>query len=612
MGGEHLILLGLQPEWLNGPPPHLHLLPPRPALPPQQHRLMMEAIDEEVMEGAVSEVPRSYLRWESPSFLAQKKNGKWRKITDASALNKFIRKTPFVMEDQRTLRPLLKPEHKLATIDIEKAYYQVPVSPALRPYLGWSYAGKTYCYNCMPFGIRSAPHTFTVIMSFCVKAIRRKWNVTILAFLDDLLVMHEDGTYLEKAMIQIVSFLEWMGWKINRTKSLMRPCDCVEWLGWNWHAPSLSVTLPALKRSSLLYYLRAMRAALMRNETIPVRKLAAAIGKLNACRFQHRQASLFLARLNALKTRAANRMGWNGMVVLCGEGLLDEVEWWLSTIHRNAPTSLASPPPEATIWTDASKEGWGAHLLRYRANLTVTMHGTWDHRKRTSNNRELTAVLRALRRMKQTEATASVKSVLIRSDNTTTVYDINRQKAAETLRPQLVSLLRFAGRNGIFLRAEHIPGVDNGKADALSRISAAGDYGLRPGVLQQLQREWGVEIDADLFASGWNTQSPTYCSLRRDRNALTRNAWTLAWNQFRLPLIHPPISQISKVLARLRLEKMRALLVLPDWQLQAWSNQLARMTTVTKILGPAEQILIMGHQRSEAPTCLPLGYVRAV
>jgi hypothetical protein len=573
---------------------------------------MAEAVREEVGDGAVSEVTRSFIRWESPSLLARKKNGKLRKITDASQLNKYIKKIPFVMEDHRLLRSLLRRHQKGATIDVEKAYYQVPVSPALRPFLGWSFDGKTYVYNGMPFGIRSAPRTFTRIMGFCVKAIRARWKVTVLAFLDDILVLHEDWDYLENVVKQIVHFLQWLGWKINEEKSSLVPSTAFTWLGWNWDAEAMTVCLPADKRLSLLYYLRALSAALAVNEAIPVRKLASAIGKLNACRFQYPQASLFLGKLNRLKTATVNEKGWNSSVCLAGEGLEGEVNWWYRTIHANTPTPLTLRPPEATLTTDAALHGWGATLEVYRPRTLIPMHGVWDHRPRTSNNREMTAVLRALRQMTRLEATKTISSVLIRSDNTTAVYDVNRQRACDSLRPTLVRLLRFAEMHSISVTAEHVPGINNGVADALSRISASGDYGLRPAVLQSLLKEWNVRVDADLFAAGWNAQSPVFCSLRPDRKAFARNAWTVRWAEFRLPLVHPPICQIPKTLARLHQKGMRAVLIVPDWPLQPWSNQAREMATATKVLGPAEQVLMLGKQSGDSPNSLPPGSMLAL
>jgi hypothetical protein len=118
---------------------------------------------------------------------------------------------------------------------------------------------------------------------------------------------------------------------------------------------------------------------------------------------------------------------------------------------------------------------------------------------------------------------------LIRSDNTETCYNINRQAASETLVPALSCLLRFADRIGLQLTAEHVPGVDNVWADHLSQISPGGDYALRPQVLQQVLCLWGKRIEAGLSAVGWNTHHKTYCSTTRDRNAIcckTSSGWS--------------------------------------------------------------------------------------
>jgi hypothetical protein len=144
----------------------------------------------------------------------------------------------------------------------------------------------------------------------------------------------------------------------------------------------------------------------------------------------------------------------------------------------------------------------------------------------------MTAVLRALRRMRQLAPTRSISSVLVRSDNTTTVFDLNRQRACESLRPTLVRLLRFAEIHNLHLVAEHVPGVNNNAADALSRISVTGNYCLRREVLQCLLRKWQIQIDVDLFAAGWNAQCPAFCSLRPDRRAIARDAWKIRWADF--------------------------------------------------------------------------------
>jgi hypothetical protein len=197
--------------------------------------------------------------------------------------------------------------------------------------------------------------------------------------------------------------------------------------------------------------------------------------------------------------------------------------------------------------------------------------------------------------------------VIIRSDNTATCYNINRRAAGITLLPPLLHLLRFADRVGIELTAEHVRGVDNTIADRLSRISPGGDYALKMEVLEAHLREWGLQIDADLFAAGWNAKHRTYCSLKPDSKAFARDAFLINWSQFRLPLLHPPIPLIPKVLQRLESEKMTAVLVLPNWSTQPWSLVLRRMTVRSKDLGPTDAVLVRGSRMTKVRAELPPG-----
>jgi hypothetical protein len=44
-------------------------------------------------------------------------------------------------------------------------------------------------------------------MSCCINAIRARWEVTAISYLDDLLFLHPNKTYLKKATTQVVTFL---------------------------------------------------------------------------------------------------------------------------------------------------------------------------------------------------------------------------------------------------------------------------------------------------------------------------------------------------------------------------------------------------------------------
>jgi ribonuclease HI len=526
---------------------------------------MLQAIHEELSGRVIRVITRAEILWEHPTYLIAKKNGKLRKGLFATSL------------------------------DISSAYHHVPVAPRAQPYLSFNYNKHMYSYTAMPFGINTAPRTFTLLMRQCIKAIRERWQVTAIHYLDDLLFLHADPQYLAKATTEIVRFLTYLGWVINTEKSETVPKQLFVYLGWEWDSRVPSVRLPPTRVTAILHDLRAVENAVQAHATSTARKLARLIGSLSATRLQHRQASLHLRALDTFKAASVATRGWDGETQPLTSAMLTEIMWWKQTISANEPRLLGIPPPQLSLFTDASPIGWGAHCLLIGQTDEMWMHGTWA-KKATSNALECQAVEQALRRLRQTPEASAISSVLVRSDNTATCYNINRQAACDTLVPALSSLLRFAERANLHLTAEHISGVNNSIADRLSRISPGGDYALRPQVLQQLLRSWGVQIGADLFAAGWNAQHPCYFSTSSDRNALGRNAFNVRWNQFTLPLLHPPLPLLPKVLRRLEQEKMTAILIAPLWSRQPWSELLRSMTVRMQDLGPTERVLVQGRR----------------
>jgi hypothetical protein len=170
--------------------------------------------------------------------LIPKKNGKLRKILNAAALNKYILKTKFKLEDQRLLMQLLQRNMFATSVDITSAYHHVPLASWAQPFLYFNYDSKTYCFQAIPFSLSTAPHTFTLLMQQCIKAVRQRWRDTAIHYLDDLLFLHHDKEYLKKATDEIVHFLSQVGWIINNEKNELEPKRLFRYLGWEWDSRS--------------------------------------------------------------------------------------------------------------------------------------------------------------------------------------------------------------------------------------------------------------------------------------------------------------------------------------------------------------------------------------
>lgn len=89
-------------------------------------------------------------------FLVKKTLEKWRPILDLRKLNTYLIKQSFRMMSFQDILHLLNPGDFMATLDLEDAYFHVPIHPAHRRFLRFTVAKSHYQFTVLPFGLRSA------------------------------------------------------------------------------------------------------------------------------------------------------------------------------------------------------------------------------------------------------------------------------------------------------------------------------------------------------------------------------------------------------------------------------------------------------------------------
>ncbi|XP_045127706.1 uncharacterized protein LOC123514122 [Portunus trituberculatus] len=95
----------------------------------------------------------------------------------------------------------------------------------------------------------------------------------------------------------------------------------------------------------------------------------------------------------------------------------------------------------------------------------------------------------------------------------------------------------------------------------------------------------------DLFASGINTQVPTYVSWKPDPNAAYTNAFTMDWNDKSLYAL-PPFSVIGKMLKKIQEDKATVIYILPLWPMQIWFPLALQLLAETPLLLPRELLVL--------------------
>ena len=251
------------------------------------------------------------------------------------------------------------------------------------------------------------------------------------------------------------------------------------------------------------------------------------------------------------------------------------LQWWLEESNMLQGQPLHPIQHALQVFTDASKEGWGAHLDEH------TARGCWSlpESKLHINYLELKAVFLAL---KEFQDLCTGKTVLIATDNTTVVSYINKEGGMRS--GPLCALLwriltRCAGRQ-VTIKVRHIPSRLNVVADKLSRLGQIiqTEWSLLPEVFQTICSRWH-RPQVDLFATRFNNKLPLFVSPVPDSLATAVDALSLPWEDLDV-YAFPRVAILGKVVEKLWDSPCkRMILIAPGWPNMPWVWDLVTMSS---------------------------------
>ena len=150
----------------------------------------------------------------SPIFVIPKSSGDLRVILNLKLINLFIPPQRFRMETLSVILPQLSPQDWAATIDLKDAYLHVPVHQDSRRLLGFSFLGRTYLYQVLPFGLKDSPWVFTRLVATVIAHLRTQ-GVRIFYYLDDWLVVAGSPALLSAHLELTLEVTQKLGFLIN-------------------------------------------------------------------------------------------------------------------------------------------------------------------------------------------------------------------------------------------------------------------------------------------------------------------------------------------------------------------------------------------------------------
>ncbi|XP_075336649.1 uncharacterized protein LOC142397191 [Odontesthes bonariensis] len=504
----------------------------------------------------------------STYFLVAKKDGGFRPILDLRNLNRFLRVLRFhMLTTAEVLRTVSRGEW-FTSIDLEDAYFHVPVAPHHRQFLRFAFQGRHFQFRVLPFGLSLSPRVFTRCVTAALSRLQSR-GMKILPYLDDWLVCAPSQSQAALDTTCLLSHLARLGLRVNFTKSGLVPSQSTVFLGVTLDAVTMMACPSPRRVDDILRHLLPFREGRRFHYVEFLRVLgkltaAAAVVPLGLLSLRPLQRWLHSFHLDAKRHR-------HRRLAVSHRCLLALAPWKKrSFLLQGMPMGSIASRREA-VTTDASLSGWGA-VWQNR-----TAQGLWPARDRSQNINalELRAVHRALQAFLPF---LRGRHVLVRSDNVSAVSHINHQGGTRSalLLQASRDLLLWAAPRLASLRAMYLPGERNQTADLLSRGKPPpGDWQLHPEVVLNIWATFG-RANVDLFASEESTHCPLWFSLTEESSPLGQDALAHDWPEVLL-YAFPPIPLIVPTLQRVLQQGHRLLLVAPFWPGRTWFPLLHRL-----------------------------------
>ena len=209
----------------------------------------------------------------------------------------------------------------------------IPMAQEDREFLRFQRKDKAYQFNCLPFGLSSAPWVFTKTTRPVVVTLQ-ELGLRLIIYIDDTLVMAETESLLRNNVTTVIYLLENLGLVINYPKSELSPTQAIEFLGFVVNSTKMELKLPGEK------IIKNEAGKILQSHTVSALMLSRIIGKMNAATQAIPMAPLYYRNLQACLREALQEDQSYSLVTVLTEEAREEPLYQVERSESDHPQLL--------------------------------------------------------------------------------------------------------------------------------------------------------------------------------------------------------------------------------------------------------------------------------
>ena len=145
----------------------------------QEQEVIDKEIDKLLIKGVISKTTHCPGEYISTIFIRPKKDGEYRLILNLKNLNERVEYQHFTMDTLQSAIRLMTPNCFMASVDLQDAYYSVPIHKEDQKYPRFCWKGRLFQFTCLPNGLACAPRLLTKILKPVYATLRQKGHLNV-------------------------------------------------------------------------------------------------------------------------------------------------------------------------------------------------------------------------------------------------------------------------------------------------------------------------------------------------------------------------------------------------------------------------------------------------